>query len=332
MSREKDSVSLRGIEEFPEIFSLRTIWFATMWWKVDRMELRTLGQVIAERKYSLLTSSGAKEEVIVRIGVPQESPDRRDFFCPFEIVGLGTPKIKCAFGIDAVQALQLTLKIVGAEMYHHRKQFGDGLYLFEEGDNLGFPEEAWTEGLGWQIARAFGPVYGMKLSIARNAGSMKNFQFGTIMPHPTGKGTIGQYALHVQCPWRFVLAQFAWRLPTRNLFVTGSGDWWEPAERPEDFDWDDWNDHRRTPSLREKALAEFFTHYDEATKSWINVSDQLVVQQVESDDYGGIDIYLTGDYRLQVFPDGSSNEQWRLFQPGTETPHVVCENGALRHD
>jgi hypothetical protein len=201
-----------------------------------------------------------------------------------------------------------------------------------EPDDLGFPEEAWTEGLGWQIVRAFGPIYGTKLSIARNAGSMKNFQFGTVMPHPSGKGTIGQYALHIQCPWRFVLAQCAWRTPTRSLMVTGSGEWWEPAERPENFDLDDWNNHRRTPSLQQKALEEFFTHYDEATKSWINVSEQLVVQQVESDDYGGIDVHLTGDCRLQIFPDGKSNEQWRLFQPGTEAPHVVFENGALRDD
>lgn len=74
------------------------------------------------------------------------------------------------------------------------------------------------------------------------------------MPHPDGNGTIGQYALHIQCPWRFVLAQCAWRLPTRSLMVTGSRDWWEPAERDKNLDWDDWNHHRRTPSLQEKAL------------------------------------------------------------------------------
>ena len=114
--------------------------------------------------------------------------------------------------------------------------------------------------------------------------------------------------------------------------VTGSGDWWEPAERGDDFDWDDWNGHRRTPSVQQRALEEFFTHYDEATKSWINVSEQLVVQQIESDDYGGIDIHLSGEHRLQVFPDGKSNEQWRLLQPGADTPHVVFESGTLRHD
>jgi hypothetical protein len=112
------------------------------------MELHTIGQVMGERKYVLLTSSGSKEEVVVRIGVPQKSPDRHDVFCPFEIVGLGTRKIKFASGIDGLQALRLALKMIGVDLHYYRKQFGGALYLYEEGDDLGFPEEAWTEGLG----------------------------------------------------------------------------------------------------------------------------------------------------------------------------------------
>jgi hypothetical protein len=294
------------------------------------MELSTLGQLLAERTYVLLTSSGSQEEVVVRIGAPQESD--RDWFCPFEIVGLGTPKIKCAFGVDAFQALQLTLKMIGVVLHHHRQRCGDGLYMSEAGDDLGFPEEAWTEGLGHQIVRAFGPVYGLKISIARNAGDMKTFQFGTITPHPSGEGTVGQYALHIQCPWRFVRAQRAWRLPEGNPMVTGSGDWWEPAQEGENFDWDDWSRHRRSPSVQENALAQFFAHYDDATESWLNVSDQLIIQEVGSDEYGGLDIHLSGDYRLQVFPDGESGEQWRLFQPGIQAPHIAFADGVLRHD
>jgi uncharacterized protein DUF6968 len=293
------------------------------------MELSSVGQIIAERRYVLSTTPGSKEEVIIRIGTPQESPDG-SWFCPFERVGFGTTKLKCAFGVDAFQALRLTLKMIGVDLHYYRQRYGGGLYLNEEGDDLGSPEEAWTEGLGWQIARAFAPVYGLKLSIARNAGSMKNFQFGTIMPHPTGKGTIGQYALHIQCPWRMVVPQCAWKVPTKNLILTGSGDWWEPTESGENFDWDDWNKNRLTPSLQQKALAELFQEYDEATKSWINISDQLVVEQVESDDYGGLDIHLSGGHRLQVFPDGRSGEHWRLFEPSTEAPHFVMEDGTLR--
>jgi hypothetical protein len=294
------------------------------------MELPILGQVIAERKYVLSTALGSKEEIVVRLGAPQQSLDRSDFFCPFEIVGFGTTKIKCGFGIDAFQALRLTMKMIGLELHFFRQRYGMGFYLSEQSDDLGFPEEAWTEGLGHQIVKAFAPVCGLKLSIARNAGSMKNFQFGAITVHPRGKGTVGQYALHIQCPWRLVVAQCAWRVSTKNLIVTGAGDWWEPAERSDNFDWDEWNEHRVIPSLQQKELAELFEEYDDATKSWINISDELVVQEVESDDYGGLDIHLSGGYRLQAFPEGKSGEQWRLFQPSDKAPHFVMENGILR--
>jgi hypothetical protein len=293
------------------------------------MDLHKIDQVIAERRYSLLSKSGASKEIVVRLGVPNQSPDHADFFCPFEIVGLGAKEIKCGFGVDAFQALQLTLKMIGADLHYHRQRYGQGFYFVEEGDDLGFPEEAWAEDLGLRIARAFAPLYGLKLSISRNAASMKNFQFGTIMPHPTGKGTVGQYALHIQCPWRIVTARDPWRIPTTDPMVTGSGDWWEPSEKTDSFDWDDWNEYRAIPSLQEKLLQSLFQHYDSETKSYINISDRLVVENVEADDCGGLDIHLSGSFRLQVFPAGHSGEHWRFFSPGSEEPHLVMAEGKL---
>jgi 2-haloacid dehalogenase len=38
------------------------------------------------------------------------------------------------------------------------------------------------------------------------------------------------------------------------------------------------------------------------------------------------------DSAVEVFPDGRTGEQWRLFKPGTEAPHVVMEDGILRKD
>ena len=55
-----------------------------------------------------------------------------------------------------------------------------------------------------QVMTKLSSLVGLRLSIARDAGNMKNFQFGQIRPHPSGKGTVGDFALHVQCPWRFV--------------------------------------------------------------------------------------------------------------------------------
>jgi len=64
--------------------------------------------------------------------------------------------------------------------------------------------------------------------------------------------------------------------------------------------------------MQEKLPKALFQEYDADTKSYINVSDRLVVEQVEADDYGGLNIHLSGNFRLQVFPSGKSGEHWRL--------------------
>ena len=50
---------------------------------------------------------------------------------------------------------------------------------------------------------AFDVLVGLRLSIVRRAMDMLVLHFGDITELPSGKGTIGAYALHVQCPWRF---------------------------------------------------------------------------------------------------------------------------------
>src|ERR1700753_129595 len=68
-------------------------------------------------------------------------------------------------------------------------------------------------------------LLGLPLSIVRNAADMKVFHFGTIRPHPSGRGTVGAYALHLQCPWRIV---------AEKTIVTGTSDRFvEPAEGTE---------------------------------------------------------------------------------------------------
>jgi hypothetical protein len=285
----------------------------------------SLGVMIAERRYALIDASGGSREVVVRLGAPQQS-DHGDFSCAYEIVGFGRARMSSAFGIDAFQAIQLALRNIGAELHLHRQRSGCGFFFQEEGDDLGFAAEAWTEGLGHQIVKAFGPLYGMRLSIARNAADMKNFQFGVITTHPSGKGTIGQYALHIQCPWRIVTAQCALRIPEADLMITGSGDFFEPAEEGVEVS----NENRVTTSLQEKLLSTLFEQFDTETRSRVNVSDRLVVEQVEADDYGGFNMHLSGGFRLQVFPSAKHHEHWRLFAPGTEESHFVMGGEKLK--
>jgi hypothetical protein len=167
-----------------------------------------------------------------------------------------------------------------------------------------------------QILNRLSSVVGLPLAIARDAGNMKNFQFGKIRPDPSGKGTIGDFALHLSCPWRLV---------TNNRILTGSADYFEPAVESEDVNLDD----QRSGNLQRRRLREIFTDYDSKTRSLVNETDARIVTAVHSDQFGGLDLDLTGGFRLQVFPTGSRGEDWRFFSPGNEEDHFVIEGGHL---
>jgi hypothetical protein len=139
---------------------------------------------------------------------------------------------------------------------------------------------------------------------------MKNFQFGRIRSHPSGKGTVGDLALHVQCPWRLV---------TTTGILTGSADYYEPAVEGEEVDLND----RESGNLQRKNLRELFQSYDAETRSLVNNSDSLIVTSLDADRFGGFDLELSGGVHLQVFPDGARGENWRLFSSGDDESHFI---------
>jgi hypothetical protein len=189
------------------------------------------------------------------------------------------------------------------------------------------PENDMTEALIKQpstiadeITKAFAPLIGLRLSLSRYSG-LTNFQFGEV--RRVEDGTVGQFALHIQCPWRIV---------TLDRIVTGSPDHWYPAD--ENLDWTEWDKDPSIPSLQEKRILEVFQGYDPTTKSYENRTEKLIVEAVDADRYGGVQIQMSGGYLLQLFPAGTSDfhasEHWRLFQPGSDAEHfVVNTHGVL---
>lgn len=101
------------------------------------MEILNLGEVIATRNLYLI---GSSSKIEIKIGKPARFSDAFDYYCPYQIIGIGTEKIKYAGGIDAVQALWLALHKIGAELYTSREA-KTGLLRWEGDENgiLGFP-------------------------------------------------------------------------------------------------------------------------------------------------------------------------------------------------
>ena len=156
---------------------------------------------------------------------------------------------------------------------------------------------------------AFDVLIGLRLSIIRRAADMLVLHFGTIRPHPSGKGTVGDCALHIQCPWR---------LDGPEATITGRDDLWEyagPGDRPPNWTYDDGR------SLQDRQFARLFAR-DERTRSWINESDRFVVTAAHQTKRGDVRLELANEHAILLFPDGSNREAWRLFAPGDDH-HLV---------
>jgi hypothetical protein len=149
-------------------------------------------------------------------------------------------------------------------------------------------------------------LVGLKLSRMARAADMRTLQFGNTVDR-IGGGVVGEYALHIQCPWR---------LDGPTGIVTGSGDLYEPyaqkEELRESFDWD------KDDSLQDGVLRELLKGYDENTKQIVNSTNVLTVEAVETDSAGGFSLRLSGCFRLLVFPNCTRSEAWRLFRPSKD--------------
>ena len=162
-----------------------------------------------------------------------------------------------------------------------------------------------------EIERGLAPLIGRPLWDAGRAGAMLWLQLGERRTRPDdqlGRRELGEFALHVSCPWRLV---------GPDGMVAASGDLFTPADPtadPVDFEWDapgaNWCDVRLHAFIAATA------------------DSPLAVSSVSADDLGSLRVFLGEEFVLDVFPDSShaahvESEFWRLLQPGTGSPHLV---------
>lgn len=104
------------------------------------MYLESLGDIVGVRKLYWVDEHEVSRSVQVLIGIPRPFPDSTGYYCPFQIVGLGSAEIRYAAGIDAIQALQLVMSMIGVTLRFLGEGIG-GRLRWEAGDegDLGFP-------------------------------------------------------------------------------------------------------------------------------------------------------------------------------------------------
>ena len=158
-------------------------------------------------------------------------------------------------------------------------------------------------------------LIGLPLVVAHHAGNMRGFHFGEVTTSELG--IAGQYALHIQCPWRIEYEDEA--------ILTGFHDWYRFVDNGTaavpSGSWDP----ARGGSLQELRLRELFDCPFDTSKTIINRTGRLIVTEVTLDRLGGFAIVLDQRLRIVSFPCSSEGEQWRLFRPDHEGPHLVWE-------
>jgi hypothetical protein len=160
-----------------------------------------------------------------------------------------------------------------------------------------------------QVISALSQIVGLPLSAMRRAADMRTFQFGTL--RPVDRGSVGEFALHVQSPWR---------IEGPDGIVTGRLDLWEPVEDDAPFD-ENWN-YEKSPNLQDARLEQWLAENEGA----------LVVKSVDADEFGGTVISFSQGFVLRIFPAGTRGEDWRLFRPRTGAPHLVISGGEVERE
>jgi len=100
-------------------------------------KLPNVAQPIAKRKLVM-----GDREVHVVIGKPQRSENGSDLYCPYliEVEHKERKRESCAYGLDAVQALQLALKKIGIDLaYLARSENIPISWLPDDEGKTGFP-------------------------------------------------------------------------------------------------------------------------------------------------------------------------------------------------
>lgn len=167
------------------------------------------------------------------------------------------------------------------------------------------------------IIKETNKLKGLKLRTAGRAAGMLWLGFGEMIPI-TRRGITEEgpeFALHIQCSWR-LSANAKIVVAYQDFFVPRS-DW---MEEDEDFEWDIYGNNR----------------FDERIRGFLNAADEaLVVTDVEVDSLGGLKIFLSARFVLEVFPDSSDegeySEFWRLFNRRQNSPHLVVSGNGVRH-
>lgn len=161
-----------------------------------------------------------------------------------------------------------------------------------------------------RIKAALAPLLGLALTGSwrpevKGFEALQRFEFGPQRDFTNNKGervTVGDYALHIGCPWRII---------RRERIIVAYIDLYFPDENAVEAGGDDFDSYTPGASWRDRQMQRFVEQLYKAP---------LIVKTIEADAVGSVRLKMSGGYRLEILPmDSLSFEFWRLLSTGTES-------------
>lgn len=138
------------------------------------------------------------------------------------------------------------------------------------------------------------------------AADMLWIHFGPLKVTPDRYGKmkeVGQWALHLQCSWRFV---------QNNKVILASSDFYYDGMSGESLDLD-------------SDQQSMFQRNVEKLNTWIK-STKVTVSSIKCSEAGAFDLLFDNGLKFTVIPtqsDEITEEAWRLFKPTSDESHIV---------
>jgi hypothetical protein len=103
------------------------------------MNFDSVGEIIATRRFRFFDDDNHQRTVCVFVGKPEQPDDSSDYFCPFQVIGIGHQQTESARGRDSIQALQSALELIAATLRRLNTELGGRLkWDGERQGELGF--------------------------------------------------------------------------------------------------------------------------------------------------------------------------------------------------
>lgn len=96
------------------------------------LKIKDIDVPLALREMEFRFSDGRSESAVLKIGAPYEYGDGYDWCCAYKLEMPSKTRLFGMFGIDSLQALELTMKTIKVEVECWEKELGGKFFFLDE--------------------------------------------------------------------------------------------------------------------------------------------------------------------------------------------------------